>query len=117
ATSCSTRSAATRCRSTRRPRSRSQKQHDTLAAILGIAARHDDTPRLGGGAPTLVVSVTADDYTTGHGWAHIDGIDTPVSPRVAAHTACAGGVQRVLFDPNGRIIADPLRAGAGADNR
>jgi hypothetical protein len=86
------------------PRSRSQKQHDTLAAILGIAARHDDTPRLGGGAPTLVVSVTADDYTTGHGWAHVDGIDTPVSPRVAAHTACAGGVQRVLFDPNGRII-------------
>ena len=85
-------------------RSRSQKQHDTLAAILGIAARHDDTPRLGGGAPTLVVSVTADDYTTGRGWAHVDGIDTPVSTRVAAHTACAGGVQRVLFDPNGRII-------------
>ncbi|MFB8189852.1 DUF222 domain-containing protein [Microbacterium sp. NPDC055988] len=86
------------------PRSRSQKQHDTLAAILGIAARHDHTPRLGGGAPTLVVSVTADDYTTGRGWAHVDGIDTPVSTRVAAHTACAGGVQRVLFDPNGRII-------------
>ncbi|WP_372468826.1 DUF222 domain-containing protein [Microbacterium maritypicum] len=85
-------------------RSRSQKQHDTLAAILGIAARHDDTPRLGGGAPTLVVSVTADDYTTGRGWAHIDGIDTPVPTRVAVHTACAGGVQRVLFDPHGRII-------------
>uniref|UniRef100_UPI0004932A37 HNH endonuclease signature motif containing protein n=1 Tax=unclassified Microbacterium TaxID=2609290 RepID=UPI0004932A37 len=85
-------------------RSRSQKQHDTLAAILGIAARHDDTPRLGGGAPTLVVSVTADDYSSGRGWAHVDGIDTPVSTRVAVHTACAGGVQRVLFDPHGRII-------------
>ncbi|WP_205829098.1 HNH endonuclease signature motif containing protein, partial [Microbacterium sp. B19(2022)] len=85
-------------------RSRSQKQHDTLAAILGIAARHDDTPRLGGSAPTLIVSITADDYTSGRGWAHVDGIDTPVSTRVAAHTACAGGVQRVLFDPHGRII-------------
>lgn len=85
-------------------RTRAQKQHDTLAAALGIAARHDDMPRLGGGAPTLVVSVTADDYATGHGWAHVDGIDTPVPTRVAAHTACAGGVQRVLFDPHGRII-------------
>ena len=85
-------------------RSRAQKQHDTLAAVFGIAARHDSVPRLGGAAPTLVVSVTADDYATGRGWAHIDGIDTPVSTRVAAHTACAGGIQRVLFDPGGRVI-------------
>ncbi|PQZ53040.1 MULTISPECIES: HNH endonuclease signature motif containing protein, partial [unclassified Microbacterium] len=85
-------------------RTRAQKQHDTLAAALGIAARHDDMPRLGCAAPTLIVSVTADDYATGHGWAHVDGIDTPVPTRVAAHTACAGGVQRVLFDPHGRII-------------
>ncbi|WP_146115451.1 HNH endonuclease signature motif containing protein, partial [Microbacterium sp. MYb62] len=86
------------------PRSRAQKQHDTLAAVLGIAARHDDMPKLGGAAPTLVVAVTADDYTTGRGWAHVEGVDTPVPARVAAHTACAGGVQRVLFDPAGRII-------------
>ena len=85
-------------------RTRAQRQHDTLAAVLGIAARHDDTPRLGGAAPTLVVSITANDYATGTGWAHIDGIDTPTHPRTAAHTACAGGIQRVLFDPNGRII-------------
>ena len=85
-------------------RSRAQKQHDTLAAALAIAARHDDMPRLGGAAPTLVVTVTAEDYTTGRGWAHVDGIDTPVPVRVAAHTACAGGIQRVLFDPHGRII-------------
>ncbi|MEV8249698.1 DUF222 domain-containing protein [Microbacterium sp. NPDC076768] len=86
------------------PRSRAQKQHDTLAAALGIAARHDDMPRLGGAAPTLIVSVTAEDYAANSGWAHIDGIDTPVPVRTAAHTACAGGVQRVLFDPAGRII-------------
>ena len=92
-------------------RSRAQKQHDILAAALGIAARHDDMPRLGGAAPTLVVTVAADDYATGNGWAHIDGIDTPVPIRVAAHTACAGGIQRVMFDSGGRII------GIGATDR
>ncbi|WP_341978119.1 HNH endonuclease [Microbacterium sp. LTA6] len=80
-----------------------QKRHDALAAILTIAARHDDVPTLGGAAPTLVVSVTAEDFASGRGWAHVDGIDTPVPVSVAAHTACAGHVQRVLFDENGRI--------------
>ena len=85
-------------------RTRAQKQHDALAAALGIAARHDDMPRLGGAAPTLTVSVTAEDYATGRGWAHVDGIDTPVSAGTARHTACGGTIQRVLFDPEGRII-------------
>ncbi|WP_146008140.1 HNH endonuclease signature motif containing protein [Microbacterium aurantiacum] len=80
-----------------------QKRHDAFAAVLMIAARHDDVPTLGGAAPTLVVSVTADDFATGRGWAHVDGIDTPVPVSVAAHTACVGSVQRVLFDENGRI--------------
>ncbi|MFS0852738.1 DUF222 domain-containing protein [Microbacterium sp. 179-I 3D4 NHS] len=84
-------------------RTRAQKQHDALTAALGIAARHRDMPTLGGAAPTLVVSVDASDYATGRGWAHIDGIDTPVSVSAARHTACGGTVQRVLFDPEGRI--------------
>ncbi|WP_230114075.1 HNH endonuclease signature motif containing protein, partial [Microbacterium oxydans] len=85
-------------------RTRPQKQHDAFAAILGIAAKHDETPKLGGAAPTLLVSVTAEDYATGRGWAHVDDIDTPVSVATARHTACGGTVQRVLFDPEGRII-------------
>jgi hypothetical protein len=85
-------------------RSRAQKQHDALTAALGIAARHGDMPTLGGAAPTLVVSVAAEDYATGRGWAHVDGIDTPVSVAAARHTACGGSVQRVLFDPEGRIV-------------
>lgn len=85
-------------------RSRVQKQHDTLAAVLGIAARHDEVPTLGGAAPTLVVSVTAEDLVKGSGWAHVEGIDEPVPLSVATHTACAGGVQRVLFDERGRIV-------------
>lgn len=88
----------------RDPRSPGQKRHDAFAAILGIAARHDDVPTLGGAAPTLVVSVTAEDYAAGTGWAHVDGIDTPVPVSVAAQTACAGGVQRVLFDSTGKIV-------------
>lgn len=94
-----------------RTRTRVQKQHDALAAALGIAARHDDMPRLGGAAPTLVVSVDAADYATGRGWAHIEGIDTPVAVGTARHTACGGSIQRVLFDPEGRVI------GIGATDR
>ncbi|WP_309102207.1 HNH endonuclease signature motif containing protein [Microbacterium sp.] len=76
-----------------------------MAAVLTVAARHDDVPTLGGAAPTLVVSVTAEDLASGSGWSHVDGIDTPVPVSVAAHTACAGGIQRVLFDKNGRIVS------------
>ncbi|WP_350352907.1 DUF222 domain-containing protein [Microbacterium sp. A8/3-1] len=85
-------------------RSRFQLQHDALAAALGIAARHDEMPRLGGAAPTLVVSVTAQDYATGRGWAHIDGADVAAPVSLARHAACGGNIQRVLFDPEGRII-------------
>ncbi|MFJ4254626.1 DUF222 domain-containing protein [Microbacterium sp. NPDC090003] len=86
-------------------RSRAQKQHDALAAVLGIAARHGDMPTLGGAAPTLVVSVAAEDYASGRGWAHVDGIDdAPVSLATARHTACGGSIQRVTCDPGGRII-------------
>ncbi|GAT73686.1 HNH endonuclease domain protein [Microbacterium sp. HM58-2] len=80
-----------------------QKRHDALAAALGIAARHDDMPTLGGAAPTLVVHVDAKDLATGTGWATIPGAETPVPLSVAAHTACTGAVQRVLFD-EGRIV-------------
>lgn len=85
-------------------RTRAQKQHDALAAALGIAARHDDMPRLGGGAPTLVVTVAAEDFARGRGWAQVEGVGTPVSTRVAVHTACGGTVQRVVFGAGGRII-------------
>ncbi|MEV4667079.1 HNH endonuclease signature motif containing protein [Microbacterium sp. LWO12-1.2] len=85
-------------------RSRAQKQHDAFTAMLGIAARHDEMPKLGGAAATLIVSVTAEEYATGHGWAHIDGIDTPTTIAAARHTACGGTIQRVLFDPEGRIV-------------
>jgi len=85
------------------PRTPAQKRHDALAAALGIAARHDDMPTLGGAAPTLVVHVDAKDLAAGTGWATLAGSGTPVPLSVAAHTACTGAVQRVLFD-EGRIV-------------
>lgn len=86
-------------------RSRAQRQHDALATILAAAARSGELPTLGGSAPTLVVSVTADDLATGRGHAHVEGCDEPVSLAVARQVACTGAVQRVTTDGAGRILA------------
>ena len=84
-------------------RTAAQKRHDALAAALVIAARHDDMPRLGGAAPTLVVQVDARDAASGEGWATIVGSQAPVPVSVAAQAACTGAIQRVLSD-EGRIV-------------
>lgn len=86
-------------------RTRTQKQHDAFAAILNVAARSDQMPSLGGAAPTLVVSIAAADYTSGKGWAQVLNTGAFIPARVAAQTGCAGGIQRVLFDENGRIAS------------
>jgi len=86
-------------------RTRPQKQHDALAAALGVAASSGLLPTLGGYAPTLVVSVDADDLVSGTGFAHAQGCDQPVSTLVARHVACAGIIQRVVSRREGRIVA------------
>ena len=80
----------------------SQRQHDAFAVALGIAARAADAPTIGGAAPTLVVSVSAEDFAAGRA-AHIDGIGA-VPVAVAHQVACGGTVQRVVHDPRGKII-------------
>nr|WP_292883591.1 HNH endonuclease signature motif containing protein [Microbacterium sp.] len=72
---------------------------------MNIAAGRPGVPALGGAAPTLVVSVTAKDYATGSGRAFLEGSDIDVPLSVARHTACAGGIQRVLFDEHGQIVS------------
>ena len=84
-------------------RTRPQRLHDALATALNVAARSSETPTLGGAAPTLLVSVRQEDLASGHGVAHLDGIDEPVPLSVARHIACTGGVQKVVFDESGRI--------------
>lgn len=86
-------------------RTRTQKRHDAFAAILNTIARTGALPTLGGAAPTLVVSVTAQDYATGTGWATVQNTGDLIPTRVAAQTACAGGIQRILFDSNGRMAS------------
>ncbi|WP_458041414.1 MULTISPECIES: DUF222 domain-containing protein [Bacteria] len=85
------------------PRTSAQKRHDALATALSVAASSEQLPTIGGAAPTLVISVRAEDLASDTGWAHVDGIDEPVSVRAAAHAGCAGVIQRVLLGENGRI--------------
>jgi hypothetical protein len=86
-------------------RTRTQRQHDAFATAMFKVAGSGALPALGGTAPTLVVSVRAEDLRGGRGYAHIDGIDEPVSLTFARQIACAGAVQRVLSDERDRIVA------------
>ena len=67
-------------------RTRGQKQHDALANALSVAASSALLPTVGGAAPTLIVSVRADDVIQGNGYAHVEGCDVPVSIAAALHT-------------------------------
>jgi 5-methylcytosine-specific restriction protein A len=91
-------------------RSRVQQLHDVLATIIGVAARAADAPSVAGNAPTLVVSVRAEDLVSGRGAAFADGAP-PLSIDAARHVGCAGAVQRVVMGCNGRIV------GLGAPER
>jgi hypothetical protein len=84
-------------------RTRAQKMHDALATVLTVAASSRLLPTIGGAAPTLVVSVRAEDLLTQNGWAHVEGADEPVSRAAAQHAGCAGVIQRVMLGHNGRI--------------
>ncbi|MEV4736388.1 MULTISPECIES: HNH endonuclease signature motif containing protein [unclassified Microbacterium] len=85
------------------PRTHAQKRHDAFAAALGIAARHKEMPSLGGAAPTLVVTVDANDLARGAGRARLPGSDATIPVAAAEHIGCTGAVQRVLLD-EGKIV-------------
>ncbi|MFA4895015.1 DUF222 domain-containing protein, partial [Microbacterium sp.] len=86
-------------------RTHAQKRHDAFATALMVAAASGGMPTLGGAAPTLVVSVTAEDYTNRTGRARVEGTGYDVPLGAADHAGCAGGIQRVLFDDKGAIVA------------
>src|SRR5665647_560399 len=69
-------------------RSRAQQLHDVLGAIVQVAARAADAPSVAGNAPTLLVSVRAEDLASGRGAAFADGIPTPISIAAARHIGC-----------------------------
>lgn len=86
-------------------RTRAQKLHDVFAMVLERVAGSGVLPTLGGAAPTLVVSVRAEDLQNGSGYAHLHGCDEPVSVGAARQIACCGAVQRVTSDDRGRIVS------------
>ncbi|GAB3301561.1 DUF222 domain-containing protein [Epidermidibacterium keratini] len=81
-----------------------QKRHDALAAILNLAAGAADAPTLGGAPPTLVVTISAEDFERQSGWAHLDGLDVRTSWHAAQRVACIGVIQRVIHVATGRIV-------------
>ncbi|MDN3494756.1 DUF222 domain-containing protein [Planococcus sp. APC 4015] len=85
------------------PRTRAQKHHDVLATALTVAAASGELPTVGGGAPTLVVSVREEDLVSGRGYAYLDGDASPVSLVAAGHIGCGSVIQRVALSPEGRI--------------
>lgn len=87
------------------PRTADQKRHDAFAAILVAAASSAESPRLGGAAPTLIVTVSEGQLDRADGVAFVDGPDgeIPVSATFARHTGCLGSIHRVTFGANGSI--------------
>ncbi|GAA5202629.1 HNH endonuclease signature motif containing protein [Microbacterium jejuense] len=77
------------------------------AEHLAAAAASPDSPRLGGAAPTLVVTVAEDQLDCADGVAFVDGPDgeTPVSAAFARHIGCHGTIHRVTLGANGAIKA------------
>jgi hypothetical protein len=103
----------------RDPRTDVQKRHDVFASMVDVVARSGETPSIGGAAPTVLVSVTADDLSRGRGVGWIDGVDEPISFEAVKQFACTGGTQNIRFDTVGRIIelGSPQRCFTPAQRR
>ncbi|KAA9155860.1 DUF222 domain-containing protein [Microbacterium lushaniae] len=90
------------------PRTSAQRRHDAFAGALSVAAGMDGMPHPGGSAPTLVVTVAADQLDQASGVAFVPpsgaGDTGAVPASVARHAGCAGQIQRIVFDRAGRII-------------
>lgn len=100
-------------------RTRTQRHHDALAAILGVAARAADTPLLGGAFPTLLVTITATELERADGVGFADGTDTMVPALIARQIACCGGIQRLVLSDDGSIVelGSPRRVFTAAQRR
>ncbi|HUG51599.1 MAG TPA: DUF222 domain-containing protein [Terrimesophilobacter sp.] len=84
------------------PRTRDQQRHDVFAGILDTAARALTMPLQGGAAPVVAVAVTQENLESNTGCGFIG--ETPISMAAVRQFACTGGIQKIVFDPDGRII-------------
>ncbi|MEB0003566.1 DUF222 domain-containing protein [Cryobacterium sp. RTC2.1] len=85
-------------------RTSGEKRADILRALFEHAARDEDTPSMGGSAPTVMVHVNAADLTSGIGVGWIDGVEAPVSLKTVHQRICDGGFQGVLFGENNQVL-------------
>lgn len=85
-------------------RTTDEKRADILRGIFDAAARHPDTPTMGGAAPTVTVHVNARDLQTGIGVGWIDGVDTPINLSTVKQMICTGGTRTALTGDNGQIL-------------
>lgn len=92
-------------------RSSAQRQADTLVGLTTRAAELAGAPRIGGDAPTLVVTITADQLNehaaSGGGVAHLEHTGDAVPAHVAARIICDGLIQTCVLDDAGL----PLKLG------
>jgi hypothetical protein len=89
------------------PRTIDQKRHDAFASVLSVAAGAAATPTLGGAAPTLIVTTTAEDLADPDGVAFVEsaGGPVPVPASFARHAGCHGTIHRLTLAGNGAIKA------------
>ena len=85
-------------------RTPAQQRHDVFAAVLDAAARSGELPTIGGASPTVLISVSAEHLEAGTGAGYLDDVEEPISIATVKRFICTGGIQKVLFDGNGRII-------------
>lgn len=93
-------------------RTKGQKDHDALAVLAQILHNSKQAPTLGGAPVTLLIEVKQETLNKhiaggagGFGLMHThDGTVAPISMVDVVHAGCAGNVQHVTRNKNGRII-------------
>lgn len=90
------------------PRSGGQRFHDALASILTMTANAAQAGTLQGANPTLVVTCSVDQIGDANGFAFLQGTHeeatSVVDASVARHAGCAGSIERIVHDREGRPI-------------
>lgn len=82
-----------------------QRQHDAFASLIDAASRSAQVASMGGAAPTVLVTVTQQDLIDDRGAGWIDGVEEPISMAAIRQFACAGGIQKMLTNDDGRIVS------------
>ena len=86
------------------PRTNDQLAADTVADIIRLAANADSGRVFGTRQPAVHVVVTADDLTSGLGYAHLEGAPEAVSIDTTRRLACSAGLIGLLFSRDGRPL-------------